>query len=40
MTSDVNIKTEISTEKLQKYQHYYQAKLVNINILQVKNTPL
>ena len=26
----------ILTEKLQKYQHYYQVKLINMNILQVK----
>ena len=24
------------TEKQQKYQHYHQVKLININILQVK----
>ena len=24
------------TEKLQKYQHYHQLKLINMNILQVK----
>ena len=24
------------TEKLQKYQHYHQVELININILQVK----
>ena len=28
----------ILTEKLQKYQHYYLEKLINMNILQVKNT--
>ena len=26
----------ISTEKLQKYQHYHKVKLINMNILQVK----
>ena len=26
----------ILTEKLLKYQHYHQAKLINISILQVK----
>ena len=26
----------VSTEKLQKYQHYHHVKLVNMNILQVK----
>ena len=26
----------ISTEKQQKYQHYYQRKLINMNTLQVK----
>ena len=26
----------ISTEKLQKYQHYYQEKLIIMNILQMK----
>ena len=26
----------ILTEKQQKYQHYHQAKLINMNILQVK----
>ena len=25
------------TEKQQKYQHYHQVKLVNMNILQVRN---
>ena len=27
----------ILTEKQQKYQHYHQVKLVNMNILQVRN---
>ena len=27
----------ILIEELQKYQPYYQAKLINANILQVKN---
>ena len=27
----------IFTEKQQKYQQYYQVKLMNMNILQVKN---
>ena len=27
----------ILTEKQQKYQHYHQVKLINMNILQVKN---
>ena len=27
----------IFTEKLQKHQHYHQAKLTNRNILHVKN---
>ena len=26
----------ILTEKLQKYQHYHQVKLINMNILRVK----
>ena len=26
----------ILTEKQQKYQHYHQVKLINMNILQVK----
>ena len=26
----------ILTEKQQKYQHYYQAKLINMNILQAE----
>ena len=26
----------ILTEKLEKYQHYYLEKLINMNILQVK----
>ena len=26
----------ILTEKQQKYEHYFQVKLININILQVK----
>ena len=30
-----NYKT-ILTEKLQKYQHHYQAKLINMNTLEVK----
>ena len=25
-----------STEKLQKYEHYYLEKLINMNILQMK----
>ena len=26
----------ILTEKLERYQHYYQVELINMNILQVK----
>ena len=26
-------------EKKQKYQHYHQARLVNMNVLQAKNIP-
>ena len=40
MTIDDKIRDEkyymILIQKQQKYQHYYQAKLININILQVK----
>ena len=40
MTIDDKIKDEkynaILREKQQKYQHYLQGKLININILQVK----
>ena len=30
-------KLQILIEKLQKYQHYHQTKLLNLNILLVKN---
>ena len=30
----------IFIEKEQKYQHYYQTKLINMNILRVKNNYL
>ena len=40
MTIDNEIIVEnyniILTEKQQKYQHYHQIKLINMNILQVK----
>ena len=40
MTIEDKIKDEklnmILTEKLQKYRHYHQTKLKNMNILQVK----
>ena len=40
MTTDDQIKDEtynmILIEKLQKYQPYHQAKLISMNILQVK----
>ena len=40
MTIDDKIKDEkyntILTEKQQKYQYYYQVKLINMNFLQVK----
>ena len=40
MTTNDQIKDEkykmILIEKLQKYQPYHQAKLINMNILQVK----
>ena len=39
MTTDNKIKDKnnntIFTEELQKYQHYHQVKLINMNILQV-----
>ena len=39
MTTDDKIKDKnnntILTEELQKYQHYHQVKLINMNILQV-----
>ena len=41
MTIDDQIKDEkiqyLLTEKLQKYQSYIQAKLINMNILQGRN---
>ena len=42
MTIDEKVKDEklqilILIEKLQKYQHYQQTKLLNLNILLVKN---
>lgn len=42
MTIDEKVKDEklqilILIEKLQKYQHYHQTKLLNLNILLVKN---
>ena len=40
MTIDDKIRYEklqiILTEKQQKYQHYYQVRLINMNILQEK----
>ena len=40
MTTEITLEMKnynsILTEKQQKYQHYYQVKLININILQVK----
>ena len=41
MTIDDKIRDDIRyniilTEKQQKYQHYYQEKFINMNILQVK----
>ena len=40
MTIEVKIRdakyNTILTETQQKYQHYYQEKLINMNILQVK----
>ena len=40
MTTEITLEMKnynsILTEKQQKHQHYYQVKLININILQVK----
>ena len=38
MTTDDKTKDDntISTKKLQKYHHYHQVKLINMNMLQVK----
>ena len=36
MLSNEKLNSIVLTEKQQKYQHYRQVKLININILQLK----
>ena len=41
MSIDNKVRNKIHnkiTEKLQKYRHYHQVKLINMNILQVKKS--